>query len=282
MPSAIMDQLLVDAETLFSLPDVYLRIRETLNDPDAGLADMAAIITLDPALSARFLRMANSAMFGLRNEVGSVSHAVNLLGAQLIHDVVLATSVAELFDGMEGGHMDVVQFWRESVQLAVTSKATALTLDLPGAETLFLHGLLADIGHMVIYQKLPGLAEQAFERAANSCRPVHLVEREMFGLDHAEVGGALADLWQLPREMADCIRYQYRPEADVVLAQDIAVVNVARFVAFSYRDGLTAMHPGIGRILDVTPEHLELIRDAGLAMFGDAMQVFSLRSRKAA
>ena len=282
MPTSVMDQLMVDAETLFSLPDVYLRIRETIDDPGAGLADIAGIISLDPALSARFLRIANSAMFGLRNDITSVTHAVNLIGARLIHDIVLATSIAELFDGMSDCHMDVARFWQDSVKLAVTSKATVLTLDLPGSETLFMHGLLADIGHMVIYQKLPGLAQQAFERAANNCRPVHLVEREMFGIDHAEVGGALADLWQLPPELADCIRYQYRPEADAVLAQDIAVVNVARYVAFSWRDGLTTIHPGISRILAVTAEQMQVIRDSGEEMLAEAMQSFALRSRRAA
>ena len=89
-----------DNVSLVSLPDVYLRLKSVMDDPDSSMGDLADVVGTDPALTARLLRIVNSAYFGLAAEIDTVQRAVNLLGSQEVHDLVLAVSVAQSFAGM--------------------------------------------------------------------------------------------------------------------------------------------------------------------------------------
>ena len=94
--STIWEQISAHAK-LVSLPEIYLRLRDVLDDPDSNLADVADVVGNDPAMTAHVLRLVNSAYFGLATEVDTLSHAVSMLGTQEVHDLVLAVSVAESF-----------------------------------------------------------------------------------------------------------------------------------------------------------------------------------------
>ncbi|MBA1443773.1 MAG: HDOD domain-containing protein [Chromatiales bacterium] len=166
---------------LISLPDVYLRLKEVLDDPNYTMGGVAEVITHDPAITIRLLRIVNSAYFGLATQIDSVSRAVNLLGTQGIHDLVLAASVAQSFEGMSNEVMDMERFWRKSVVCAITSRELASLCNVLDGEHLFVCGLLHDIGHLVLYQMAPGKAQQAIEQAKTHQGSLYQAERSLLG-----------------------------------------------------------------------------------------------------
>ncbi|QYZ65789.1 MAG: HDOD domain-containing protein [Gammaproteobacteria bacterium (ex Lamellibrachia satsuma)] len=134
---------------LISLPDIYLRLKSVLEDPNYTMESVAWAINHDPAITVRLLRIVNSAYFGLATQIDSVSRAVNLLGAQGVHDLVLAASVAQSFTNISNEVMDMERFWRTSVVCAITSRELASLCSSSDGERLFVCGLLHDIGHLV-------------------------------------------------------------------------------------------------------------------------------------
>ena len=122
---------------LISLPDIYIQLKAVLDDPNYALADIEAVIEKDPAITARLLRMVNSAYFGLAVEISTVNRAINLLGTQQIHDLVLATSVSETFTGIPDDIMNMQQFWRHSVFCAAASRVLAAACNVLDSDRLF-------------------------------------------------------------------------------------------------------------------------------------------------
>ena len=209
--SAIWQQISENAQ-LISLPDVYLQLKEVLADPDYTTAKVAKVIACDPAVSARLLRIVNSAYFGLATQIDSVNRAVSLLGTRGVYDLVLAVSVTQSFEGMSNEVMDMQRFWRKSVVCAITSRELAALCNVVDSEHPFLCGLLCDIGHLFIYQAVPDEAQQAIKLAQEQNIPLYKVERTLIGIDYANVGAALMRLWQLPQNLWEPAEYHVEPE----------------------------------------------------------------------
>ncbi|MDH3536481.1 MAG: HDOD domain-containing protein, partial [Gammaproteobacteria bacterium] len=172
---------------LVSLPDIYWRLREILDTHDYSLPDIAQLIVYDPGLTARLLRIVNSAYFGFAAKIDTVNHAVSILGVQQIEDLILTTSIADALGDYECEHLDVRQFWLRSVYRAIAARDLAGECSLMDGERMFVAGLLSGIGQLILYQSVPVLAQQAQRQADETGQPLHLAEREVMGFDHARV-----------------------------------------------------------------------------------------------
>jgi HD-like signal output (HDOD) protein len=229
MPSEA--ELVDKVEQLATLPAVYLRVRAVAEDPRSSTQDLAEVLSSDPALTARLLRVVNSVHFGLMRRVDSVSHAVSILGMLQLHDLVLATSVATVFKGIRPTHMDMARYWRQSVLRALVAQGAAETGQVQPAQRLFLEGLLADIGHLVMYQTVPELAERAMMRAEAEGRPLHDLEMEVVGCYYAKVGARLLEHWQLPQHLIEAIAAQVHPSMTCDdCAAEACILHFARVV----------------------------------------------------
>lgn len=196
---------------LFVLPDLYFRLRDMLNSQRYSMADLAKLIGLDPAISARLLRLVNSSFFGFATRIDSVSRAVAMLGTQQLHDLVLASSVAESFSGISPKVVNMRDFWQRSVFTGLLARQLATECNVLDGELLFLGGLLRDLGHLVIYQAVPELATQSLEMAASQSIPLFKAERQIIGADFAQVGGAMLRAWNLPESLRQMVEYHQEP-----------------------------------------------------------------------
>jgi len=217
--------------TLVSLPDVYIRLREVLDDPEYCLPDVAEVISHDPAITSRLLRLVNSAFFGLATEVDTVSKAVSLLGAQEVHDLVLTVSVAQSFDGMSNEVMDMERFWRKSVACAILSQELASLCNVLDGERVFVGGLLSDIGHLFIYQLAPQKAQQAIELAQVQRAPLYKAERALLGTDYARIGADLMRQWQLPQSLWEATEFHVDPAKSDEYQLFTSLVHIASILA---------------------------------------------------
>lgn len=260
-------ELVSQIDALTSLPTVYLRIREQIDSPDGGIHEVARLVAADPALTARLLRVVNSAMYGYDGTIDSVHRAITILGLQQVHDLVLAMSLESVFRGIHPESMDMNRFWRASVMRGLTARAVALACQQPAPERIFVIGLLADIGHLVMYHYVPGPAQDAASQSAASGEALYLAEQRLVGCDFAEVGATLMDHWKLPGCFAGVIGAQTRPRLGGEYARDASVVHLANHIVradeltLSSEEAVAGVDPLVWATLDLQPRSIGDIRE---------------------
>jgi len=112
---ASAQELVQSCSNVFTLPEIYFRVRDVVDNPDSTMDDLAQVLKMDPAISARVLKIVNSPLYGFPKQVDTVTRAVNLLGMQAVRDLVTATTVGRSFSGMTVQIMDLSAYWRKSV-----------------------------------------------------------------------------------------------------------------------------------------------------------------------
>ncbi len=256
---------------LVSLPRAYHRINEMLADDRYGAADIGRVISAEPALTARLLRMVNSAYYGLPSRVDTVPLAISVLGTRALHELLLATSVASAFERIDTRLVDVADFWHHSIYCGIVARLLSKRLRLGQSEQAFTAGLLHDIGKLALYREEPEAAEQALSLFAEAGqeRRLYEVEREILGFDHADIGGALLALWELPGVYREAVACHHRP-ADSDAHRDItALVHVANTLSKKVEPGhklptdhndLPLIAPAAAERVELTPELVEELR----------------------
>ncbi len=223
----------IKAVKLFSLPHVYIKLRKILNNPDYSLTKVSLVISQDPAITLRLLRLVNSSFYGLRSKVETVERATTLLGADQVHDLVLTTSVAQSFKGMVTEVMDMDKFWRRSVSCAIIARLLAYATKGCNGERLFVAGLLHDIGHLVMYKSLPKICLEAIRTAKENEEPSYKTERYFIGFDYAKVGSFIMQEWGLPRSLWETTQYHIEPHAAEKYHLETSVVHLASLLSSS-------------------------------------------------
>lgn len=242
-----LEELVDQAAELVPLPAVAIRLNELVDDPDASIADIGRLISQDPALTIRLLRIANGPVYGLSTKVDTISRAVMVIGAAQIRDLVLATSVAEALDQVPNALISLEDFWRHSIYCGIAARLLHEAIDARKGESGFIAGLLHDIGRLLVFNQQPQEAHRAFLLGLSNPQTVDPLqaEREVLGFDHAQVGGTLAERWKLPEALHACIRYHHEPDlAPSEHGLAVAVVHIANTVAhmaeLDTRDGRDA------------------------------------------
>lgn len=204
--------LVANVLRLTSLPSVYTQLEKTLKNPDHTRNDIAEIISVDPALTARLLRIINSSYYSLPRPVDNIGIAVNLLGEYDLRNLVLVSSVVNSVAALTDRGIDIHAFWQHSIRCGITAKLLAVLTDHENPELLFVGGLLHDIGRLIIYKNEPELSSTVSWYVASQGRERYLVEQELLGFDHATVGALLIESWGLPVDLIDTIKDHHQPE----------------------------------------------------------------------
>ena len=216
---------------LLSLPDVYVRLRDVVTSPHTSMADVAQVISQDPATTARLLKLVNSAFFGLPSNVDTITRAINLLGTRQVHDLVLATCVIDSFSGFDNDYFSLYDFWFNGVYCAVTARLLAYHCHDINTERPFVAGLLHNIGHLVMYQKIPQETHAALEQAKQKNTRTHIAERALLGFDYSQVGVALMREWKLPESLQEITGFHTEPEKARNYKLETAIIHIAAAVS---------------------------------------------------
>jgi diguanylate cyclase (GGDEF)-like protein len=198
---------LLQSPRLPSLPTIAIEVIELVQHQDVNIKQIAHTISHDPALSTKILRTVNSSFYGQAHSISTISHALVVLGLNSVKTLALGFSLVNNIKDAGGEGFDHVLFWKRSLYSAVAARSLALQFGLVQQEEAFLGGLLQDLGMLAMNQTL-GMEYHAI---VSSIGTEHrkLAERELqiLGIDHAEVGGALAEHWHLPPILRAPIRY---------------------------------------------------------------------------
>ena len=219
-----------------TLPHVVQRLAAMISRPTVSAEEIGTIIEKDQVLAAKVLRLANSPFYGFPSRIGSVSHAVIVLGFNVVKGLTLCASALTI---MKDAGMD--QLWRHSLGVAITANLLATKLEIKNPEELFVSGLLHDIGKVVLYVKWPDVGN-SIKDALKTCtdRSLFDVEQELTGLSHAEIGGYLAGAWHLPVTLREPILCHHNPTQAKDASLQTAIVHVADILV----KGLACGNPG--------------------------------------
>jgi HD-like signal output (HDOD) protein len=225
--------LVANIKDLVTLPEVALRIAGMVDDPTSSATDIGRAISLDAALTARLLRIANSPAFGQHGKIATISRAITVLGVRQVRDLTVGLTAIRTFNGIGNELVTMESFWRHSVLCAVAAGQIAGRRERGRDDTPFVAGLLHDIGQLVLFSRVPELARTALLMSVDSTedRGLFLCEREVIGFDHAAVGLALAKNWAMPRSLQECIEFHHEPELAQEHPLEVATVHIANSVA---------------------------------------------------
>ncbi|MBI1178112.1 HDOD domain-containing protein [bacterium] len=229
--------LVRSADKIASPPKVFNKVNEIVNDPDSTTEDIARVIAEDAGITLRLLRVVNSAFFGYNQKVDSLDQAVMALGTSQVRDLVLATTVADSFDGLPPDLINMELFWQHSLACGVAARSLARVRKEMNLEPFFLGGMLHDVGRLVMFSKMPEQSRAIVVRCQQSNEMMHQVEREVFGFDHAEVGGCLLSNWGLPPQLEEAVASHHRPQLAVRNPMLASVVHIADVIVNAVQMG---------------------------------------------
>jgi HD-like signal output (HDOD) protein len=269
---------------LVPLPQAYVRVRELVNDPNAGAAQIAAVISHDPSLTAHMLRVANSPYFGCGGTIDTVARAVRVLGTDAVHQLALALSAIHALKALRSDLLDPALFWRRSVHCAVLARLIARHRARARDDGLFVAGLLHGVGHLLLCHQLPNSMRTWMAAARAEGEPLQAVERRELGFDYAEVGAGLLAQWQLPGRLVAAVRAHTAPAAQPEFNLDAALIHVAAVLAAgaAWRPGdpdtVPSLNPLALQVADLEPDAIEPLLQSSETELADALEAVLPRS----
>jgi len=263
--------LAAEVESLFTLPDVVLRLNKLLDSPDVNTHEISAVVELDPGLASSVLRLSNSPLFGQHGKVGSVSRAIDLIGQKALRNLVLATSVTQVFADIPEEFVDMTSFWDNSITSGVAAQLLGRFIHMHDTESLFLSGLLHGVGRLVFYTRRPDEYRALLSEKPESDQDLAAAEQRAFGFTYAELGAALLTNWSLPLSICTAVKLQLKPDvAAASNAREVAIIHIANDIAASLspclkqRDAAIPWVPGFdprtAETLGISLEDLEAVR----------------------
>lgn len=233
MSAAEIQNLVNNAKELISLPEISLKVNEIANDPNSTADDMATVISQDPALVVRMLKIANSAYYGLSQEVETISRAVAILGTNKIRDLVLSTSASQAFEGIPNNLITMQDFWHHSLYCGLLAQILSKKSKKTNSESIFIAGLLHDIGQLLMFNQLPEKSHEAILLLMEGSEELETYEAEqhVFGFDHTQVGAALVKSWKLAPVLEECVEFHHSPQNAKNFPAEVALINIANSVA---------------------------------------------------
>jgi len=222
------------------LPFVTSRALALMRDPHSGRAELARVLSLDEVMTALFLRMVNSAYYGLARRITSLDEAIGYLGYENTKAVLFAVSTRQIFYlGAPCYLLDRHALWRHSVAVAAGSVWIARRRDIAALSEVYVAGLLHDVGKLVMDAMAghePPWVEE--EDGDGDERSWVEVERQTVGYDHAELGALAVESWRLPQRVVEAVRTHHTPQAALLDPSLAAAVHLASTAALMAGIGL--------------------------------------------
>jgi signal transduction histidine kinase/HD-like signal output (HDOD) protein len=262
----------IERVTQLPFSPVAMKILEVAWDERAGARDMAKVIVLDQAFTARLLRIANSPFYGQSREVTTVSQAVAILGMDAIASLALTLFTFGSFPEDDNETLSIGQLWEHCLGCGVWARAIATRLRHRTPEEAFIAGLLHDMGKVLLYRFFKKELLQAVEITAAEGLSLSEAEHRTLGTDHAVVGQAAANQWGFPPLLRYSIAFHRTPlevprDADETVRQIVAIVHVADFLCESSEIG-NGGERGAGAIDESVWELLRVTEDECREMIG--------------
>lgn len=263
-----------------SPPILYYQLREKLDDPNTSFEDLSTVIMTDPAMSARLLKIVNSAFYGFDDKVDTLAHALNIIGTEQLTDLALAAIVTSKFKDIPRDLINMETFWMHSIACGIAARKIAKHIPGVEAEKMYLGGMLHDIGSLIFFKESPEDAKKILLRCRESGENLFKVEKEVLGYDHAEVGALLLTEWKLPERLVQMVKYHHQPanagdyieEACIIARADALVYEMK--IGNSGEPGVPELDPRVSEVIPISDEEMSSLKEEITVQVDDTVRMF--------
>ena len=270
----IVENAIKGISHIATLPEITIKIIELVEDPTSTAQDLHSVISNDPALCSRILKVVNSAFYGLPRQIGSINRAIVLLGLNAVKNIAIAASLTKLFRGGElCPSFSARDLWIHSIASATCCKLICDEMKLGLPDEAFLAGLIHDIGIMVEMQAMRDklvavFSNMKYDDDGNPLTNLCELEEQYCGADHTAFGSGLCEVWKFPKSFTYVTGYHHNPlelpGRNRTLASIVYIADrVTAEFGFGFRGDVTSteIEPGILVEIGMTIEQLNMIRE---------------------
>ena len=223
-----LDELLEQDSELFSLPEIYIRVSELMENENSASAQIGKVVETDPALSSRILKMVNSAFYGIPKTIASISQAITILGRDRLRQILIGTVLSGVFGKAQSPVLVMEDFWYHSVKTAILARHLGNDSEISNeAESLFTAGLLHEIGRLIMAQKIPEQSSAIQKAIDMEGEDIMAAESRILGFTHCDVGGAFIEKWGLPALLADVAKFHHSPQLSESYTAETDIIYLA-------------------------------------------------------
>ena len=263
-----------------SMSGIAAKVLKLLDDPRSSAGQVEQLLKQDPSLTANLLKLTNSAYFGIPSKIGSVRHAIAMMGWKKVTKLVMAACVNAITDREIPGYgLPPGMLWEHSVAVSVAAEGLMRELKVAESDEIFTAALLHDLGKLI----LGGFVEKELdeiEMAAAKGIPFQMAEQEVLGTDHAEIGALMLESWSFPSQLVNAVRWHHDPDSAPETSPMIDIVHVSNVLCLmiGVGVGVEGLHyePSISatKRLGIKPTQLELIASQTLQWAKDLKEAF--------
>ena len=223
-----------------SMPQIILKAQEIIANPDAGIRELTKVIEKDQAVSARMVKLANSAYYGLSGKIGTIHKAITMLGQKTLREVLLTIGYSGLLDrNLKGYGYESGDLWRHSIAVGIGARITAEIKGYDEPSEAYLAGLIHDAGKLVLDPYILKMKKDFDAFLSDESQTYLNAERSIFGFDHADIAADVCRKWHVPPAISMAVRFHHAPSEskENVLAYIVHLADqVARTGGLGYGD----------------------------------------------
>ncbi|HXB58427.1 MAG TPA: response regulator [Candidatus Acidoferrales bacterium] len=247
MKTEALRQLVTRCVELPSVPAVFSEMVEALQDPETDVETIGKIVVKDGAMTAKILKLVNSAFFGLGHKIADPNEAVAYLGTDTIKSLVLFANAFAEYERVKLDGFSIEALYAHSLIAARAAKMVALQQNAERklADESYVAGLLHDVGKLVFAANLTEDYQRILNLAHEKKIPLAAAEREIFGADHADIGGYLLGLWGLPVPVVEAIALHHKPRSAAQKTfSPLTAVHIGNVIASAEKSSIPGLPAG--------------------------------------
>lgn len=261
-----VEEIIRSVDSLRPMPGNVTRILKEIDYPDVSISNLAGLVNLDQALAAQVLQVSNSVSLGYARTCSSVYDAIMHIGLGRLKTTLLASTATDMMKRRLNGYkLGDGELWHHSLVTAVISEWLAQALRYPNTEEAYISGLLHDIGKLFLDQFVLKDYTTIVQYVQKYKLQLWQLEEKIIGIDHARVGGLIAERWNYPVVLVDAIRFHHAPSFARTNQRLPAIVNLANYLASDYQItenslSTSQLHPESMNILRIDFLKVEQLR----------------------
>ena len=266
MLSQKVEDIIETVASLRPMPGNVSRILREIDKPDIGISMIAGLISLDQALAALVLQMSNSASLGYSRNCSTLYDAIMHIGLSRVKTILLGSSATSMMKRrLSGYRLGEGDLWHHSLVTAAAAEWLAQALHYPNPEEAYVSGLLHDMGKLLLDQFVLSNYRAIIDFVQRYKMPLWQVEEKLIGIDHAKVGGLMAERWNFPVTLVDAIHFHHTPSFARINQRLPAIVNLANSFSADYQAATPELfsfeiHPKSLNILRINDEKVDKLK----------------------